>query len=166
MRYDLIVKEVSVEQLCFTDVVMVNGKFQEVMGFTNIDGKCTLYFSDGTCIDCYTGDKITIAEGYETGNSVYNNNMHVFDRDMFVKIFIDKFGDRFKDLYTFCQEGKQTDNFFMLYDSDSYYILEKYDLRLVYWYKHVGRCAETSFPENEYALKDFVNELYIDLYGE
>lgn len=77
MRYDLIVKEVNVEELGFTDVVMVNGKFQEVMGFTNIDGKCTLYFSDGTCIVCYTGDKINIAEGYEKDISAYHETFNV-----------------------------------------------------------------------------------------
>lgn len=91
--------------------------------------------------------------------------MHNFDRDKFTKIVMDRFGDRFADLYTFCQEGRQTENFFLLHDFDSYYILGKYDLRLVYWYKKIGRDAHTSFPENEEVLKDFVNELYLDLYG-
>ena len=36
--------------------------------------------------------------------------MYVFERDTFVKIVTDVFGDDLIDLYRFCEEGKQTSN--------------------------------------------------------
>ena len=89
--------------------------------------------------------------------------MYVFERDTFVKIVTDVFGDDLIDLYRFCEEGKQTSNFFMLYDDDCYYILEKYEPSLIFWYKNLGRTAQTSFTTEE-ELKAFVTRLYIDLY--
>ena len=89
--------------------------------------------------------------------------MHVFERDTFVKIVTDIFGDNLIDLYRFCEEGKQTANFFMMFYDDCYYILEKYDRRLIVWYKNLGRLCKTSFTTEE-ELKAFVTDLYIDLY--
>lgn len=63
-----------------------------------------------------------------------------FDRDEFTKAFYDVFtSDEVFDLIVECQGQRITDEFFLLYDADEFYIIHRESGTMINWYKHLGR---------------------------
>ena len=63
-----------------------------------------------------------------------------FERDDFTKAFHDVFtNDEILDLIVDCQGQGITDEFFLLYDYDEFYIIHRESGTMINWYKHLGR---------------------------
>ena len=91
-----------------------------------------------------------------------------FDRDDFCKIFREVFtSEEIFDLESDCQGGTHFDHFFLFYNDNEFYILDRDSGIMINWYKHLGRtntCNRTDFTLND--LRIFLNALKADMKGE
>lgn len=89
-----------------------------------------------------------------------------FDRDEFTKAFYDVFEntDNIFNLIVECQGHRVTDEFFLLYGDDEFYIIHRQSGTMINWYKHLGRtntCNKGGFTLED--LHEFLVLLKEDL---
>lgn len=89
-----------------------------------------------------------------------------FERDDFRKVFYDVFGstDNIFDLEVACQGQRITDEFFLLYGDDEFYIVHRDSGTMINWYKHLGRtntCNKEGFTLED--LREFLELLKEDM---
>lgn len=82
MKYDLITDNIQVENICFGDVVMIDGEFHEVVGYELNDKRVTLYFNNGVHCNFAVGSRLPIAKHYEILEDTYHKMIKVVKVDM------------------------------------------------------------------------------------
>lgn len=92
-----------------------------------------------------------------------------FEREAFTNEFYKVFGDTdgIFDVIVACQEHRVTDEFFLLYGDDEFYIMHRQSGTMINWYKHLGRtntCNKEGFTLED--LHEFLVLLKEDMsYG-
>ena len=85
------------------------------------------------------------------------------NRQIFTDIWLEVFKDKWESLLIWMIGGGYTDFFHGFWSADTYYIVNLDTLKVVSFYKHLGRAAESSDHMSEKELFDFFTELKIDL---
>jgi hypothetical protein len=90
-----------------------------------------------------------------------------FERNDFLKVFAEVFGDRMSDVEIACQEQRSTDSFLLYYKEDEFYIIHLESGTIINWYKHLGRtntCNDESFYLSDF--RTFLTLLREELINE